>query len=369
MWAVRIALNLLCASIAVTLAVGRATPGWVSAGQEPALLVDPQPNQPQRRAADSAALAGTLPPGADRERHPPKYRVTRSAVRLPDGTRAVLRLPVAAGPVPGVVLVHGSGPGTRHSMTRWARRLAASGVAVVSYDKRPAGYTFRVHDYRALAKDAVLAAELLAAQSGVDRARLGIFGFSEGTWVAPLALTLMPGRFRFLVIVSAPVVTPHSQIAWSVDRLVEWAPSLVRRAAALLVADGRGPIDYLDFDARPSLAAVDIPVYAVWGDRDGTVPVTVAVRALAAALRVPFTAVIVPRAGHLVGGGGWIDDLASWMIAPRHPEHSTLSGVAPRSRLGLAHPPDPHPLTTPALRVAITVAVTAILTAFSVWLA
>src|ERR687897_3906395 len=42
-------------------------------------------------------------------------------------------------PVPGVVLVHGSGPLTREHLVGDTRRLVRSGFAVLAYDKRGAG--------------------------------------------------------------------------------------------------------------------------------------------------------------------------------------------------------------------------------------
>ena len=96
----------------------------------------------------------------------------------------VLALPVGRGPFPAVVLMHGSGPGTRDGNvgpnrvfreTAWA--LAERGVAVLRYDKRTTAHAAR---YRALGReatmeeehvdDAVAAVRLLRRTPGVDRA-------------------------------------------------------------------------------------------------------------------------------------------------------------------------------------------------------
>ena len=92
----------------------------------------------------------------------------------------------AAGPAPGVVLVHGAGHGSRESLIEMGRALASAGLAVIIYDKRRTGYSVLARDYAVLAQDAIRAADVLATAPGVDPDRIGI-GFSEGGSVAPTA--------------------------------------------------------------------------------------------------------------------------------------------------------------------------------------
>jgi dienelactone hydrolase len=107
------------------------------------------------------------------------------------GTRLFgrLHLPDRDPPLGGVVLVHGSGedPGTE-----WLYNgdfFVANGFAVLAYDKRGSGrsegkFTF---DFEQLAKDAGAAAAYLASHPGIDARRVGLSGYSQGGWVAPLA--------------------------------------------------------------------------------------------------------------------------------------------------------------------------------------
>lgn len=107
------------------------------------------------------------------------------------GTRLFgrLHLPDRAAPLGGVVLVHGSGkdPGTE-----WLYNgdfFVANGFAVLAYDKRGSGrsegdFTF---DFEQLADDAGAAAAYLAGHPDIDAAHIGLSGYSQGGWVAPLA--------------------------------------------------------------------------------------------------------------------------------------------------------------------------------------
>ena len=82
--------------------------------------------------------------------------------------------------VPGLVLVHGAGRGSRESLVETAQAFAAAGTAVIIYDKRTAGYSVLARDFALLAEDAIDAANVLANAPGVDRSGYRIVGFSEG---------------------------------------------------------------------------------------------------------------------------------------------------------------------------------------------
>jgi hypothetical protein len=116
-----------------------------------------------------------------------------------------LTLPKAQGPVPGVVLVHGSGPNDRDETVYGVRPfrdlaegLASAGIAVLRYDKRT-----KVHGAQMMAlknltvqeetvDDAVLAAAVLGSQPEVDPRRVFILGHSLGAYVLPMILKQDP---------------------------------------------------------------------------------------------------------------------------------------------------------------------------------
>lgn len=115
--------------------------------------------------------------------------------------------PVAA---PAVVLVGGSGPTDRTNggyFDRLREALLGAGVVVLGYDKRGVGDS--TGDWASatvdeLAADARAAMRVVAAQPGVDHQRVGLFGHSEGGWVALRACAM--GDCCFLVLNGCPAV-------------------------------------------------------------------------------------------------------------------------------------------------------------------
>jgi pimeloyl-ACP methyl ester carboxylesterase len=312
-------------SAALFLVTSQLLPGWRPPGVLPSL--DPRRVQPSGR----------------HEAY--EVRQTSAEITVDDSANLaawILRpaMPGDAEPVPGVVLVHGAGHGSRESLLEMGRALASAGTAVIIYDKRTAGYSVLTRDYAALAEDAIRAADVLQTAHGVDRDRIGILGFSEGGWVAPTAVNAAPQRFAFLVLASAPVVTPLEQASWIVDQQFTGTPEALRKAAATALASGRTLINYLDFDVSSTLAALDLPVYSIWGADDSTVPINVAARRLSDALPGGITVRILPKADHqLPSDTGWEADLAVWIVSTPQLQTDDISGVEPASAAGVSRLP------------------------------
>jgi alpha-beta hydrolase superfamily lysophospholipase len=108
-----------------------------------------------------------------------------------------LLLPAGSGPVPIVVLVHGSEDDSARDSYFLQRLLPAQGVGVFVYDKRGTGgsgghYT---QDFDVLADDAVAAMREARQLAGFRAGRVGYQGGSEGGWVAPMAAARAPVDF------------------------------------------------------------------------------------------------------------------------------------------------------------------------------
>ena len=170
-------------------------------------------------------------------------------IHAPDGTRLAARLvlPAGAGPHPAVVYVHGSG---RQSATRtfpYGYLLAAHGVATLVYDKRGTGgsggdFTF---DFETLARDTAAVVEALRRRPEVDPGRIGLIGYSQGGWVAPLAASKT--RVAFVVLnygmIESPAEEERQETLWrlrerglSETELVE-ADALIRASIPVLASD------------------------------------------------------------------------------------------------------------------------------------
>jgi dienelactone hydrolase len=205
-------------------------------------------------------------------------------VTVDDGTtlRGTVTIPRwSQKPVPGLVLVHGSGPLTRAHVLGDTRRLVRLGFAVLAYDKRGAGessgeYLRGGGDaaeglLRRLAADAAAMFDELAKNPEIDSTRVGFFGASQAGWVIPLAAERTRIRPRFNVILAGNAVSTG-----------------VEQYYSDLTSDGTGEPQVSDpaeierrvlgfdgppgFDPRPVLVASSTPTVWLFGDLDQSGP-------------------------------------------------------------------------------------------------
>ncbi|MEQ4715253.1 alpha/beta hydrolase [Nonomuraea sp. B19D2] len=177
----------------------------------------------------------------------------------------------------GVVLVHGAGTGTkREKLLVEAVAFARQGMSVLVYDKRSEGYSLFKRSYSQLADDALGAVGTLRKQPGVDPAKVGIWGLSEGGWVAPIAAS-RSADISFVILVGANALHPLRQQAWAVAAGLRKAGvegALVDQAEPRLyrvIADG-GMFPEPHYDPEPVIASVRQPVLGIWGVHDLLTP-------------------------------------------------------------------------------------------------
>lgn len=131
------------------------------------------------------------------------------------------------------------------------------------------GYSGFQRSYSLLADDALAAVHTLGIHPGVDQHKVGIWGFSEGGWVAPLAAS-RSDSLAFVIVVGANAIPPLQQQTWEVScalqrqnvsgSLVKWAePNMYR----LLAGIGMYPEAY--YNAETVLRHVRQPLLGIWG--------------------------------------------------------------------------------------------------------
>lgn len=123
-------------------------------------------------------------------------------------------LPRSDGPYPAVVIVHGSGPEARREYAYYAQRFARAGIAAIAYDKRGVGASsgkLYLSDYHDYGRDAAAAIRALRSRPDVHADAVGLLGFSEAEWTAPLA-AIEAGNLAFVAIVGASGMTPAQQV-------------------------------------------------------------------------------------------------------------------------------------------------------------
>ena len=229
-----------------------------------------------------------------------------------------LTLPAREEPVPLVVGVHGAEGGTRdfHLFRHLEATLPRAGLATLLFDRRGEGESTgdgkRV-SYELLAADVQAWLRSCATDDRIDSGRIGLWGISQGGWIAPLAAAGLPDT-AFLVAVSPAGVTPGEQMAFATRALMRQAGYgnesveqmlALRRAmdelsaGRLAVAEAQSLLDAaanepwfqlafvppdaslidgtwaeeMEFDIRPALRRLELPVLLFFGEHDRWIPV------------------------------------------------------------------------------------------------
>ena len=117
----------------------------------------------------------------------------------------ILTTPLATGPVPAVIFIHGSGPadmdesiGALKMFQDLANHLAEEGIASIRYNKRTyeyadelvGDYDFTIYDESI--NDVLSAYQLLMSDSRIDKDQLYLLGHSQGGAIAPIIINLEP---------------------------------------------------------------------------------------------------------------------------------------------------------------------------------
>ncbi|WP_066587740.1 alpha/beta hydrolase family protein [Cellulomonas timonensis] len=234
---------------------------------DPAPISDPLP-----RESESTVIGGA------QARHQYEVRTTQMLVQL-DGATVAARLmePIGAPDGrPGVVFIHGAGTGqSEEAFGAQAQALAESGVVALVPAKRMDTYTTSHRDYEAMAADYEESVRLLRTVHGVDPDQVGVYGESEGAWIAPVIAARDP-QVAFVVLVSAPVVPPRQQAAFATDAYLRntGVPAGVFRAIPRAVGMSLpgGDFEYIDFDVAPFQRQMTQPVLVVYGTADLSMP-------------------------------------------------------------------------------------------------
>lgn len=240
-----------------------------------------------------------------------------------------------------IVALHGAGEGTRDGFLyqHLHEVLPPAGIAVVTFDRRGDGEST---GDASRGRFAVQARDALAVLNAVDAERVGLWGYSQGGWIGPLAAS-GSDRVAFLVLVASTGVTPSEQMMYASAqqlRLAGYDEEVVARALALRRAfedwvHGRGRerqvelraellsaldepwfgllflppvllddegcglwIEEMDFDPRPVFAQVRVPTLLFYGEADSWTPVLASVEAWRQARGDEVEIVVIPEAEH-----------------------------------------------------------------------
>lgn len=154
---------------------------------------------------------------------PRKLALGRKEITFGNGSvklQGELIIPEGRGPFPCIILTHGSGPEKREANLGIAGLFAGNGIAAFVYDKRfvvEQKDRWQDDSFTNYANDAIEAAHTVARETTIDPMRIGIYGHSQGGWVAPLAAS-QDNIFSFIIISAGNAVNPVEQHLWSGTR-------------------------------------------------------------------------------------------------------------------------------------------------------
>jgi len=285
---------------------------------------------------------------------------------------ATLTLPESLPPRGGVIPLHPADDSSRNQFLfrHLADLLPQHGIAVLRFDRRATPGKGDV-PLEAQARDALAAVQLLRTYEGMKDAPVGLWGFSQGAWAAPLAASLSPD-VAFLILVSSSGVSPAKQMRYGTAEQLrragfdaealaelahlratyeEYLRGDAQRASAQALVDSLAqrpwfPLAYvrrdlpppgawedMDFDPGTILSQVRCPVLLFYGEDDEWIPIDESVsvwrQTTADAGNMAITVVRLPGTSHfptLHGGRDsdsisplYTDRLLDWILARLEP--------------------------------------------------
>ena len=239
-----------------------------------------------------------------------------------------LTLPKGSGPFPAALLIVGSGPHDRDEALAnhrpflvLADHLTRKGIAVLRYDKRGIGKSRGSADKATtldLAADAQAAIAYLKTRNEIDPAKIALIGHSEGAMIAPL-IASHTKDVAWVVLLAAPATKGEDtllnqseligraggltdeqleasldfdQAAYDLVRTEKDTAVLNEKLNGLVKGSGLAATMppaalepqlrmmespwfrfFLDYDPLPDLKALQVPVLALYGQKDLQVPV------------------------------------------------------------------------------------------------
>jgi pimeloyl-ACP methyl ester carboxylesterase len=248
---------------------------------------------------------------------------------------AKLTLPTTrTGACPAIVGIHPANDASRdHFLFRHLElTLPPLGVAVARFDRRGNDVPFADQ-----ARDVEAVLDAVAVRSDIDGARLGLWGFSQGAWVAQLVASRSP-RVSFLVLVAATGVSPAAQMRYGTAKQArdagysdadvgallalrtafeEFARGARPRAEVQALIEQAKPQPWfersymrselpaapgfwpdMDFDPAPSIAELRVPVLLFYGEDDEWQPTDASIAAWQLVGTRELTIVRLPKTGH-----------------------------------------------------------------------
>jgi uncharacterized protein len=201
-----------------------------------------------------------------------------------------LMTPPGPGPWAAVVLIHGAAGGRRDVYRLFGEHFVQAGLAALVYDRRGRGESAGDPEltFADKSRDAEAWVDYLQSRPGIQPDRVGVWGFSNGSWVAPMVAARRPDVAFVAVIGASGTTAAETEIYRRVFDLreqgvpedqIDLVAGMWRLVYRLLVSRRPDAQDAARFDdlaarvaASPELARVKVQEYAIQNPFLGPVP-------------------------------------------------------------------------------------------------
>jgi pimeloyl-ACP methyl ester carboxylesterase len=142
----------------------------------------------------------------------------RRTIEAPQGRLGFSLYYAGVKPRAAVILIHGNDPEARE-MGFIIPFFVSNGINVISYDQRGVGEStgnWFLNGPSQRAADVAAIYDVMRSDPHVDSHRIGVFGFSNGGWTAPLVTLHRP--IAFMILKSAPTETLAKNIDYEVEQ-------------------------------------------------------------------------------------------------------------------------------------------------------
>jgi pimeloyl-ACP methyl ester carboxylesterase len=139
-------------------------------------------------------------------------------VDAPGGALGISLYFTGAGKQPTIILIHGNDPETRE-MGFLIPFFVLNGINVISYDQRGTGKSsgnWQQNGPVQRAADVEAVYDAYSTNAHIDARRLGVWGFSNGGWTAPIVATTRP--LAFMILKSGPAESIETNICYTVEQ-------------------------------------------------------------------------------------------------------------------------------------------------------
>lgn len=234
---------------------------------------------------------------------------------------------------PAVVAHFGSDRWTRYRYNGWTKVWLDRDIAVLTYDKRGVGESggeccpFSEPGYfPLLAEDVLAGVRILQTRDDIDSSRIGLYGFSQGGWIVPIAAAIGKTEIAFSIIGSGPTVTLGEELLYSeLSGEDDCERSDLSDEEIEQLLDEAGPSE---FDPKPYLEKMTTPGFWMYGGNDISLPVKRSVKILEKIkddLNKDWDIKIFPNINHvfIIGGGpceyegvtyNWVTPAFNWLL-------------------------------------------------------